>query len=304
MRAFVLSGAGARGPLEIGALAALLEAGLQPDLLVGTSAGAVNACFVAAQGLTFETLDGMIKVWSSVDGADIYEGNLATAAWRLARGYDSLYGSDGLRKLLAQHLPNGVTTFGQLQIPLYVATADLCTGRLFVFGEDGNAPLLEAIMASAAIPIIHPPVDYHGLQLVDGGVIANVAPSIAIDQGATELYVLNAGYGGAPQTAVHGVVNIALRTLETMMGQSLHRDLDHARRDPEILLHHIHLNAFRDVSFMDYGRTAEMAKSGYKITQAYLAAPAPLAAPVPGERPFAGAGEFVHGAREFIPPYL
>lgn len=301
MRAFVLSGAGARGPLEIGALAALLEAGVQPDFLVGTSAGAVNGCFVAGHGYTFATLNRLVKVWGSIDGQDVYPGNLISAGWRVTRGRDSLYHSDGLRKLITENLPPGVTTFGELKMPLYTTSVDLRSGRLFVFGEDGSAPIVDAVLASASIPIVHPPVEFHGLQLVDGGVVANVAASFAMDKGATEIYAINAGYGGAPLDAVHGVVDIAQRTLQTMLNQSLLRDLDRAARDPAVTLHHIHLTAFGDVGFTDFGRAAEMARAGHQAAKAYLDAPQPLKAPSGAQRPIFTLGETFHGARELIP---
>nr|HMN29444.1 patatin-like phospholipase family protein [Caldilineaceae bacterium] len=196
--AFVLSGAGNRGPLEVGALSALLEKGIRPDLIVGTSAGAINALYLAAHGADDPAItDQMAALWRQADADSIYPGNPVSVAWRFATRADSLYSSDGIRRLIVSALPPGVTMFGQLKIPLYTTATDLISSRLFLFGDDPSAPLVIAALASASVPVIHPPVIYNELQLVDGGVVANVPASVAMNKGATEIYAINAGYGGA-----------------------------------------------------------------------------------------------------------
>jgi NTE family protein len=304
MIAFVLSGAGNRGPLQVGALRALLEAGLSPSFLVGTSAGAINASFVAAHGLSNESLAAIRDQWRSVSAETVYPGNIFTVAWRMVRGQNSLYANSGMRKLIQSGLGGGVTQFGHLKVPLYVASVDLISNRLFVFGEDAAAPVVDAVQASATVPAIHPPVEYHGVQLVDGGVLANVAASVAIDKGATDIYAVNAGaYGGGPQLPAKGVLDVLNATLTTMMAQTLLQDLARADADPTVNLHHIHIPLFRDMSFRDFSQTDAMIQAGYEATLAYLAAPrAHLVAP--GTQPQAGLGETVPGAREYYPPYF
>lgn len=301
MIAFVLSGAGSRGPLQIGALAALLEVGIQPAFLVGTSAGALNGAFLAARGLSTESLKAMHAQWQHVDANMLYPGNIFTVAWRVLAGRNSFYSGHGLRKLIEAGLPDGVATFGDLRLPLYVTSVDLLSNRLFIFGEDRSVEVVDAVLASVTVPIIHPPVNYQELQLVDGGVLANVAASVAMDKQATRIYVINTGYGGGPQKSAKNILEVANHTLTTMMAQSLLRDLARAQADSAIDLHHIHLPLFRDVSFRDFSHTDEMVLAGYEATRAYLAAPQPqIVAPVPHP----DLGETVRGAREFIPPYL
>lgn len=302
MIAFVLSGAGSRGPLQVGAMAALMEVGIQPAFIVGTSAGALNGAFVAARGLSPATLRAIHAQWQQVNARTLYPGNVVSSAWRLLRGKPSLYLSSGLRKMIGAGLPDGVTIFGDLQLPLYVTSVDLLSNRLFVFGEDRSVPLVDAVLASVTVPIVHPPVDYHGLQLVDGGVLANVAASVAMDKQATRIYVINAGYGGTPERPIQGILDVANQTLTTMMAQTLLRDLARAQADDAIDLHHIHIPLFRDVSFRDFSRTDEMVQAGYDAARAYLAAPRPQVVAPPPSRP--DLGETVRGAREFIPPYL
>ncbi len=303
MIAIVMSGAGARGPLQVGAMQALLEAGVKPDLMVGTSAGAINAAFVAARGFCQSTLETMQARWRSVTARTVYPGNWLTAGWRFIRGQDSLYSSSGLRRLVREGLPDDVYTFGDLKLPLYVTSVDIKSNRLFLFGESPRAPVVDAVLASATVPGIHPPVAYYDLQLVDGGVLANVAGSVAMDKGATELWVLNAGYSGDPEPHAQGIVEILFATLTTMMAQTLLEDLARATADTTVDLHHIVLRPPQPVSFRDFTQADDLHAAGYAAAKAYLAEPAPRTVAQRAPRPIADLGEAAPGVREFVPPY-
>jgi NTE family protein len=305
MLAFVLSGAGNRGPLEVGALRALVEAGHQPDILVGTSAGAINAAYLAAWGVSLETIDTMADLWRSVTTEIIYPQNAIQVAWRLRGREASLFTSDGLRQLIEDSIPPDVSTFADLSMPLYVTATDLQRQKLFIFGDDERAPLTDAVLASASVPCIHPPVTYEQLQLVDGGALANVPSSIAMDKGATTLYVVNAGYGGGQLRAAQSVLEVFSLTLSSMMSQSMLQDLDRAAKDDDVDLYHIHLGDFGNLSFRDFSKTDEMIEAGYRRTKAFLASPAPAFLPAPKDAaPPSPYGESVGAAEEYIPPYL
>lgn len=127
--AFVLSGGGNRGALEVGALQALFEHGIKPDILVGTSAGAMNAAFIA----TDPTLEGAYKLgelWKSIRREDVFPGNKLTMAWRLITGKDSLFPSDHLRRLVEKYIPPDKKRFGDLSVKLYITAANLNTATL------------------------------------------------------------------------------------------------------------------------------------------------------------------------------
>jgi NTE family protein len=303
MIAFVLSGAGNRGPLEVGALRALLEQGITPDLVVGTSAGAINAGYLAAWGATVAATHNMQKMWAEVDTDDVYGENLLEILWRVKSKQNSLFSSNGMRRILTRAFPAEVKTFGQVKIKLYTTATDLRSSRLILFGDDPQAPLLDAVMASAAVPGIHPPVNYQNLQLVDGGVVANVAASVAMDRGATSVYVINAGYGGEIINPAQGVIEVLANTLNTMMAQSLLADIDRARRDTRIDLHHIVVAGFRGISFRDFSQGQAMVDYGYEKAKAYLAAPAPqIVAPAGAEAP--PAAPLPPGVTEYVPPFM
>lgn len=304
MLSFVLSGAGNRGPLEVGALRALVEAGHQPDMLVGTSAGAINAAYLAAWGVSLETIDRMADLWRGVTTEIVYPQNAIQVAWRLRSGEASLFGSGGLRQVIEDSMPPNVSTFADLSLPLYVTATDLQRQQLFIFGDDENAPLTDAVLSSASMPCIHPPVTYERLQLVDGGALANVPSSIAMDKGATTLYVINAGYGGGQLRAAQSALEVFSLTLSSMMSQSMLQDLDRASADDSVDLYHIHLSDFGNISFRDFSKTDEMIEAGYQRTKAFLTAPPPAFIPAfdaPSPSPY---GESVGAATEYIPPYL
>jgi NTE family protein len=297
--AIVLSGGGNRGPLEIGALQALLEHGIRPDFVVGTSAGALNASFLAAYGPEVSSIPRLAAAWRSASVKTVYPQNVLGAAWRVLRGADSLFSSDGLRRLVAGNMPPGVITFGQLKCPCYTTAADLRSGRLYLFGEDPSAPLVDAVVASASMPAIHPPIRYRDLELVDGGIVASVPVSVAMERGATTIYAVNVGRGDESLPPVRGVLNVLSRTLDTFFVQPMLHDLDRATADPAIDLHHIQITAFGDVAFNDFSRVDAMIAAGKAAAEAYLANPQPRAVGPRGEP--ATRGRTVPGAREFIP---
>lgn len=275
MITFVLSGGGNRGALEVGALQALLGHGIQPDMLVGTSAGAMNAAFIAADpGLVGAlTLGGL---WKSLRRSDVFPGNPLTMAWRVLTGQDGLMSSARLRDLVLRNLPPDVTRFGDLRARLYTTAADLNTATLYLFGDDPTTLIVDAVMASASLPITFPPYVYHGAQLVDGGIVANVPIEIAMSKGATEIYAVDLGYSGEPVPNAHGVFQIAQRMLTTLIYQQLLDDLAEAAEDERVTLHHIRIPAFHGISMWDFGHAEDMIRVGKEVAETYLAHPQPL----------------------------
>lgn len=299
--AVVMSGGGIRGPLHVGALESLLGHGIEPDMLVGTSAGALNAGFLAAHGPTLASIPHLKDAWRSATRDVVYPGNVFTIAGRLVQGDDGLFPTEGMRRLVESHLPADVRTFGQLQCPCYLTAVDIMSRKLFVFGDFPEAPLIEGMMASSVIPVLQPPVWYAGKQLVDGGVLAEVPSGVATERGAQVIYAINLGAGENPGEPVQGLLPIFMRTIETMLVQSLFQDLKAARENPDIELHHIQIEAFADLPFNDFDHIDEQFVAGKQTMDVYLAGPQPFAMPMP-EAEFARQPEEVGGMREYILP--
>jgi len=175
---FVLSGGGSRGAGQVGMLKALWDAGITPDLIIGGSVGAINACFMASH----PTRHGVAELaahWMGMSEETLC-GNRRRVVLNLARRRPYLFAADRLRRLVADWVP----TFHleNLEIPVRIATTDILTGRA-VFHETGYIP--DLIAASAALPAIFPPVLLPGpdgpTTHVDAGVAANVPLSGALE---------------------------------------------------------------------------------------------------------------------------
>ena len=275
MIAFVLSGGGSRGALEVGALLALFERGVRPQILVGSSAGAMNAAFMATDP-TLEGAQRLAALWRSIKQADIFPGNplslSLTAAWRFVCGYDGLFPNDRLHRFVERHLPEGVRHFSDItKVRLYLTAADLNWGILYLWGEKPEGDIVDAVMASAAHPAYFPPLLLAGHQLVDGAVIANVPVSIAAAKGATEVYAINVGYAGQERPYSWGVFNIVNRAISTMMYQQLLDDLMECTG--KVILHHVFFEAFADLPVWDLSKSGEMIEEGRRVMGEYLEKP-------------------------------
>ncbi len=276
MIAFVLSGGGSRGALEVGALLALFERGIRPQILVGSSAGAMNAAFIATDP-TLEGAQRLAALWRSIKQRDIFPGNplslSLTAACRFICGYDGLFPNDRLRRFVERHLPEGVRHFSDItKVRLYLTAADLNWGILYLWGEKPEGEIVEAVMASAAHPAYFPPLLLAGHQLVDGAVVANVPVSIAAAKGAAEVYAINVGYAGQEMPHSRGVFNIVNRAISTMMYQQLLDDLMECTG--KVILHHVVFEAFAGLPVWDLSKSGEMIEEGRRVMREYLEKPA------------------------------
>ncbi|HDN80519.1 MAG: hypothetical protein DRI61_03855 [Chloroflexi bacterium] len=277
--AFVLSGGGNRGALEVGALQALFEHGITPDILVGTSAGAMNAAFIAIN----PTLEGAYELgslWKGIRKEDVYSGNWFTMAWRFLTGKDSLFSSENVRRLVEKYIPPDKRKFGDLDVQLYITSANINTSTLYLFGEDPEGSIVDAVMSSTALPLVFPPVEYNGWQYVDGGVVANVPIEIAIEKGAKEIYAIDVSYAGQIRLNIHGIINIGRRCITVMLYQHLLEDLEEAAENPDVTLHHIRITAYAEIDPYDFSKSAEMIAEGKRITEEYLKSPRPGFYPV------------------------
>lgn len=185
--AFALSGGGPLGALQVGALQALFEHGVRPDLVAGTSVGALNATFVAFDP-TQAGMSRLEEIWRGLTESDLFPGGRFRASWArfLVRG-NRVFENSGLARLVAHRL--GVNaSFEDAQIPLGVVATDLETGEERVFD---SGPVLSPLLATTAMPGVFPPVEIEGRMYIDGGVADNVPIAPSIKMGATTIYVMN-----------------------------------------------------------------------------------------------------------------
>ena len=137
MRAFVLSGGANLGPIQVGALQALLEHNITPQMLVGCSAGALNAGYLAPE-ISLTQVAHLANIWRSVTARDIYPEHRVGALWRLFSGQDSFYSNRNFYAFLQRHGATPVQTFGQTAaVPLYIVVARPGARRLALLGAAG-----------------------------------------------------------------------------------------------------------------------------------------------------------------------
>jgi NTE family protein len=220
---FVLSGGASLGAIQVGMLQALAEHEVRPDLVIGTSAGALNAAWVAGHpGLA--GLDQLAEIWAGLRARDVFPLRPWPGVRALMGRGSALISSEPLRRLIERHL-----TFDRLEeaaIPLYVVATDVITGAEVLL-DHGDA--VAAITASASLPGIFAPVELDGNLLMDGGIANNTPISHAVALGADTVYVLPTGHGGALDEPPHHPLAMVLHAVGQLLQQRLAQDIERYR---------------------------------------------------------------------------
>lgn len=279
MRAFVLSGGGNLGPLQVGALRALYEAGIAPQMLVGCSAGALNSAYLARE-FSAPQLERLANVWRDVRTRDVYPGHLGEVFWRFVTGQDSLYDNRNFYAFLQRHGTTPAHTFAQLQQrKLYITATHLRTGRLHVFGDNPYDRILDALMASTALTPMHPPWEIHGERYIDGGTVTPLPLRVAIERGATEIYSLHIKTGDVDTTdetaealppVIRGVPAVLTRSIITMLHLQAQHDLMLVEVAKRVRLHYLLLTVPTPPPATDFSHVDELIDAGYALAHAYL----------------------------------
>lgn len=185
--AFVLGGGGVLGATEVGMARALLEAGVQPQLVCGTSIGAINGAAIAADP-TPEGARRLLQIWQALGGSGLLDGSLVGRLAGLVNRRTALHGNGELRRILRDHLP--VETFEDLAVPFECVAASIERAREHWFSR---GDLIEPVLASCALPGIFPPVRIGAEHFVDGGLVNSVPLDRAVERGADTVWVLHVG---------------------------------------------------------------------------------------------------------------
>jgi NTE family protein len=190
--AFVLSGGGARGALQVGSLYALLENGFQPDLLVGTSIGAVNAAYLALHGFSREGLDLLAETWHKVAELDLLPNNYVRLTLQAVLGHSLVSPASRIRDFLIQNGLKPDLRFADIKQPqLIIVSSDLSSGKPILHGESPEDGILDALLISTALPPWAMPVHDQHQVLMDGGVVSNLPIEAALSAGATRIVALD-----------------------------------------------------------------------------------------------------------------
>jgi NTE family protein len=226
---FVMSGGASLGAIQAGMLKALYERGIAPDVIVGTSVGAINGAYIASRPPTLETARGLGEVWRGVHRAEVFPFNPATALIGFAGRRNYAVPNGALRRLIRRQLE-----FDRLEeapVPLHVIAVDLFTGRELRLSE---GPAVDAVLASSAIPGVFEPVEWEHTELIDGGVANNTPISHALELGCDRIYVLPTGSACALTDAPHGTLGMAVHAMALLVHQRLSAEIEQMGDDARI----------------------------------------------------------------------
>jgi NTE family protein len=270
--AFVLGGGGHQGAYEVGMLRALLEHDITPDLVVGTSVGALNGAAVAARP-TLDTVNRLREVWLGLDSEGIFGGSLVAGAAHFVRSRTHLHSNRPLRTLIERLLP--AKTFEELTVPFQCVAASIERAAEHWFAE---GPLVDAILASAAVPGVLPPVEIDGEHFVDGGIVNSIPIARAVELGATEIFVLHVGRIERPLEPPKTPLQVAVVAFEIARRHRFARDL--ATLPKGVTAHVLPTGEparpnkaqLSELNYRDFKATARRIERAHRATSAYLAA--------------------------------
>lgn len=269
--AFVLGGGGARGAYQVGALRALFEAGLTPDLLVGTSIGAVNAAALALWGNDLTAVHALELAYDKAADADMLDANLTRLAIQALSGrLDFVSG----RKAADFLISTGITpdlTFDQVAgVRLALIGADLDSGAPVIYGRDPAESILDAIMASMSLPPWFRPVEHEGHIIMDGGALSNLPIEPALTLGATEIIALDLDDPASLPTGDNALMTFVGKLISAVSLRQtwLETELAQARGVP---IRHIHLRSpEHPTPVWDFSNHRELIRLGYEMTAEWI----------------------------------
>jgi NTE family protein len=219
LTAFVLGGGGQLGAAEVGMLRALLERGIRPDLIVGTSVGALNGVGIAAEP-SLAAVDQLAATWTGLAKQKVFAGSFLGGASSLIRTRTHVHSNAPLRALVEQLVP--VARFEDLKVPFQCVAACIERASEVWFAE---GPIVDPILASCAVPGLLPPVEIAGEHYLDGGIVNSVPIERAVELGAKEIYVLHVGRIEQPLEAPRNPWEVAAVSFEIARRHRFVRDL-------------------------------------------------------------------------------
>jgi NTE family protein len=262
--AFVLAGGGSLGAVEVGMLQALVEAGLTPDLVVGASVGAINGVYFAASP-DAEGVARLAQVWRDIRRGDVFPLSPSRGLRALLGRAANLVSPDGVRHLLEERLP--CRRLEATAVPVHVVATDFASGAEVVLSR-GSA--IEALLASAAIPAVFPPVELAGRELVDGGIAANTPITAAVGLGARRVIVLPTGFSCRLDPTPRAALGAALHALNLLIARQLVSDARRLEARVEIRVVPPLCPLAR--SAYDFSGTAELIERALRATRTWVEA--------------------------------
>lgn len=258
--AFVLGGGGSLGAAQVGALAALTEAGITPDLVVGSSVGALNGALFSAGGATRDAVEPLWRLWTSLRRRDIFPLRIGVVLAALLGRRDSLVSSNRLMALIESRLP--CHRLEDLPVPFHAVATDMETGEAVALGRGAASTVL---LASSAFPGVFHPVTIDGRQLVDGGVAAGLPVAVAAGLGARIILALPTP--SFRRDRPRGALALLQRASDQLTDRLTRHEVSAAEQVTEV---HVVDQPPSSVSMFDFSATEALVESGYAATVDWL----------------------------------
>lgn len=265
MNAFVLSGGANLGAEQAGMLVALLEAGIRPDVLVGTSIGAANAAYLAADP-SLERARALAELWRNVRPRDVFPLNPLGITRAIVRG-GALFPTDPFKRLMQREIP--YRAIEDSKVPLRIVATAFDDGSEVVF-ESGS--VVDAVLASTALPGVFAPHEIGDRLYLDGGLVDQVPLGPAIAAGACTLYVLSVGFPCPPPRNHRSARAVLMHSVALLLSQQVRFDGDH------LPSHHPDLRVIQippvcsQVGLRNFSQAPAMIKRARRQTAAFLSA--------------------------------
>ena len=228
--AFVFAGGSSLGAIQVGMLKALVAHGYAADLVVGSSVGAINAAYFAGDP-SAAGVARLEAIWRGMRRAEVFPARAIGSLVGLfsRRGY--MVGSQGLERLLERHLP--YRRLEEAKLPCHIIVTDMLEG---VEIRLSSGAVVQALLASAAIPGVFPAVKLDGRLVVDGGVANHTPISAAVELGATRLLVLPTGYSCTLEAPPRSAIAAALHALNILIARQLTEAIRRYRGVAEVIV--------------------------------------------------------------------
>ena len=269
--AFVLGGGGVLGAAEVGMARALLEAGVRPDVVCGTSVGAINGAAIAADP-TPKGAHRLLAIWGALAEDGMLDGSLLRRAAEIVRRRTSLHGNGELRRMLRDRLP--AQTFEELAVPFECVAASIERAREHWFNK---GDLIEPVLASCALPGVFPPVRIGDEHFFDGGLVNSIPLDRAVALGADTVWVLHVGRLEEELAAPRFLWEVGFVAFEISRRHRFHSDLE--RVGSEVTVHVLPTGlpqrpaaTWSNLRYGDTRRIARRAELAYDATREFLEA--------------------------------
>jgi NTE family protein len=258
------------GAYEVGMLRALMECGIEPDLVVGNSVGALNGAAIAADP-ALSTVDRLEEVWMSLDKTGIFAGSVFAGAANLVRSRTALHSNRPLRALIEQLLP--AKRFEDLKVPFQCVAASIERAAEHWFSEGS---LVDAILASAAVPGILPAIAIDGEHFIDGGVVNSIPIARAVELGGKVIFVLHVGRIERPLSPPKNPWQVAMVAFEIARRHRFARDMASL---PNGVVAHVlptgereppRYDSLAQLRYRDFRSAARRIQLAHRATAAYL----------------------------------